>query len=103
MNAFRPGSGCLSVHLLQQLQKRQQVQCLPSCLLIDINPKAVTAALNTAACNGVGQHFDGLQGDLFSAIRLRQTFDMMLFNPVSEYMRAHCTALPACILSALSQ
>mmetsp|Transcript_32643 Transcript_32643/g.80813 ORF Transcript_32643/g.80813 Transcript_32643/m.80813 type:complete len:229 (-) Transcript_32643:298-984(-) len=75
-----PGSGCISVHLLQQLQKRA-VQCLPSCLLIDINPKAVTAALKTAACNGVGQHFDGLQGDLFRAIRPRQTFDMMLFNP----------------------
>jgi release factor glutamine methyltransferase len=49
-------------------------------LAIDINPHAVSCAKENARLNGVLDKFLSLQCDLFSAVRVRETFDVILFN-----------------------
>lgn len=49
-------------------------------LATDINPYAVHCAKENAKLNGVLNKFSFLQCDLFSAIRSRKRFDVILFN-----------------------
>jgi release factor glutamine methyltransferase len=49
-------------------------------LATDLNPYAVSCAKENAQLNGVLDKFFFLQCDLFSAIRVREKFDVILFN-----------------------
>jgi release factor glutamine methyltransferase len=49
-------------------------------LAIDINPYAILCAKNNARLNGVLDKFFFLQCDLFSAIRVGERFNVILFN-----------------------
>lgn len=47
---------------------------------IDVNPYAVMCARKNAEINGVADRVFFVQGDLFSPLRTRKEFDMILFN-----------------------
>jgi release factor glutamine methyltransferase len=47
---------------------------------VDVNPYAVRCALENAELNGVSDRLFFVQGDLFSAIRFGERFDLILFN-----------------------
>ena len=47
---------------------------------IDVNPYAVKCAKNNAEMNDVGNSVSLIQGDLFTPLRTRKEFDLILFN-----------------------
>jgi len=47
---------------------------------IDVNPYAVMCARRNAEINGVADRVFFVQGDLFSPLRIRKEFDLILFN-----------------------
>jgi len=47
---------------------------------IDVNPFAVKCAKNNAEMNGVAHHMSFIQGDMFSPLRTKRQFDLILFN-----------------------
>jgi release factor glutamine methyltransferase len=47
---------------------------------IDVNPYAVMCARKNAEINGVADRVFLVQGDLFSPLRIRKEFDLILFN-----------------------
>jgi len=47
---------------------------------VDVNPYAVHCAEKNAKVNGVSDKIFFLQGDLFTAIRIGEKFDLILFN-----------------------
>ncbi|MEM2911155.1 MAG: class I SAM-dependent methyltransferase [Candidatus Bathyarchaeia archaeon] len=49
-------------------------------LTVDINPHAVHCAKENAKLNGVAEKMFFVQGDLFTAIRTEEKFDLILFN-----------------------
>jgi release factor glutamine methyltransferase len=47
---------------------------------VDVNPYAVCCARKNAKLNGVSNRMFFVQGDLFTAIRIGERFDLILFN-----------------------
>ena len=47
---------------------------------VDVNPYAVRCARNNAEINGVVDRMFFVQGDLFSPLRIRKEFNLILFN-----------------------
>jgi release factor glutamine methyltransferase len=47
---------------------------------VDVNPHAVRCARNNAMLNNVANRMCFLQADLFTSIRVREEFDLILFN-----------------------
>lgn len=47
---------------------------------IDVNPHAVRCARNNAEINDVVDRMSFVQGDMFSPLRIRKEFDLILFN-----------------------
>jgi release factor glutamine methyltransferase len=50
-------------------------------IAVDINPEAVQFAWKNVKANGLENKVSVLQGDLFSPLRPRQRFDIILFTP----------------------
>ncbi|KYQ48049.1 HemK methyltransferase family member 2 [Trachymyrmex zeteki] len=76
------GSGIVITALAMALKKRYNVQFIA----IDINPDACRATRRTSLINSVD--VDVLQMNLLDCIRIKYTFDIILFNPpyvVTEY------------------
>ena len=49
-------------------------------LAIDVNPHAIRCARTNAENNGVSDRVDFVQGYLFSSLKVRRKFDLILFN-----------------------
>ena len=76
------GSGIVITALAMALKKRHNVQFIA----IDINPDACRATRRTSLINSVDVNV--LQMNLLDCIRIKYTFDIILFNPpyvVTEY------------------
>ncbi|KYN27133.1 PREDICTED: hemK methyltransferase family member 2-like [Trachymyrmex cornetzi] len=76
------GSGIVITALAMALKKRHNVEFIA----IDINPDACRATRRTSLINSVD--VDVLQMNLLDCIRIKYTFDIILFNPpyvVTEY------------------
>lgn len=58
---------------------------------VDINPEAVKCAKRNAKRNGVEDRVSVLQGDLFSALRNDERFDIILFTPpyLEGFVKTH--------------
>ncbi|NWF87434.1 methyltransferase [Candidatus Bathyarchaeota archaeon] len=52
----------------------------PKVVAVDIHPQAVRCAKENAELNGVSDKIFIVHGDLFSAIKIGQKFDLILFN-----------------------
>lgn len=67
------GAGCGILGIVAA-EKASQV------LAVDISPQAVRCAKENAELNGVAEKMFFVQGDLFTAIRTEEKFDLILFN-----------------------
>ena len=68
------GTGCIIISLLSEYRKAQGVA-------VDINPQALKTAQENAENNGVSQRLALLQGDWFSPLTSKDTFDIIVSNP----------------------
>jgi release factor glutamine methyltransferase len=67
------GTGCGMLGIIAAAKAKEVVG-------VDLNPYAVRCAKENATVNHVANKLSFLQGDLFSAIRAEEKFDLILFN-----------------------
>jgi release factor glutamine methyltransferase len=67
------GTGCGILGILAAKRARRVVA-------VDINPHAARCAKMNAELNGVTEKMDVLRGDLFSAVKENEKFDLIIFN-----------------------
>ncbi|RLI47431.1 hypothetical protein DRO69_00650 [Candidatus Bathyarchaeota archaeon] len=67
------GTGCGILGILAAKRARRVVA-------VDVNPLAVRCAKMNAKLNGVAEKMELLQSDLFSAVKKKEKFDLIIFN-----------------------
>ena len=67
------GTGCGILGILAAKRARRVVA-------VDVNPHAVRCAKMNAKLNGVAEKMELLQSDLFSAVKKKEKFDLIIFN-----------------------